>query len=141
MADILQTKVFLRELEYYRGTLFLTTNMIDHIDEAIESRVHVHIIFQRLQASAREKIWKSMLRQVPQYSANLSEADYKELGTWTLNGRQIKNTAQMAAKWSARVKQPLTLDSVEEVIRLTCPRSTRSDEGFVDVNGKIDPVS
>ena len=32
--------VFLRELEYYQGIMFLTTNRVKQIDDAIASRIH-----------------------------------------------------------------------------------------------------
>jgi hypothetical protein len=33
--------VFLRELEYYQGIIFPTTNRVKQIDDAIASRVHL----------------------------------------------------------------------------------------------------
>lgn len=33
--------VFLRELEYYQGIMFLTTNRVKQIDDAIASRIHL----------------------------------------------------------------------------------------------------
>jgi hypothetical protein len=33
--------VFLRELEYYQGIMFLTTNWVKQIDDAVTSRVHL----------------------------------------------------------------------------------------------------
>ena len=32
--------IFLRKLKYYKGILFLTTNQVKTIDEAIASRIH-----------------------------------------------------------------------------------------------------
>ncbi|KAF4440756.1 ATPase [Fusarium austroafricanum] len=126
--------VFLRELEYYRGTMFLTTNLIDAIDEAMESRVHVHIKFQRLPPVSRQTIWKNFLAEMPVYGSTVSEAEIKELAAWTLNGRQIKNVIHMAIKWCAQNKLPLDFVSVEHVIRLTCPGATKS-EPLSEVNG------
>lgn len=37
--------VFLRELEYFKGIIFLTTNLYSSIDAAFRSRVSIHLIF------------------------------------------------------------------------------------------------
>ncbi|KAH7245283.1 P-loop containing nucleoside triphosphate hydrolase protein [Fusarium tricinctum] len=126
--------VFLRELEYYRGTMFLTTNLIDAIDEAMESRVHVHVRFQRLPPVSRQTIWTNFLAEMPVYGSTVSEAEIKELAAWTLNGRQIKNVIHMAIKWCAQNKLSLDFVSVEHIIRLTCPGATKS-EPLSEVNG------
>ena len=38
--------IFLREIEYFRGVLFLTTNLYDAIDAAFRSRMSIHLRFQ-----------------------------------------------------------------------------------------------
>jgi hypothetical protein len=35
--------VMLRQLEYYRGILFLTTNLFDNTNNAVRSRIRLHI--------------------------------------------------------------------------------------------------
>ncbi|KAH6876716.1 P-loop containing nucleoside triphosphate hydrolase protein [Thelonectria olida] len=119
--------VFLRELEYYRGTMFLTTNLVDTIDEAMESQVHVHVKFQRLPPVSRQTIWINFVKEVAVYGSTLSDSDIQEPSAWTLNGRQIKNAMHMAVKWCAQSQQPLDLTSVEHVIRLACPGATKSE--------------
>ncbi|MCH2221627.1 MAG: ATP-binding protein, partial [Dechloromonas sp.] len=49
--------VFLRVLEYFNGLLFLTTNRVDDIDEAIVSRCIALIRFQAPHREDRRKIW------------------------------------------------------------------------------------
>ena len=47
-ADVLRNElvsIFLRELEYFQGILFLTTNLLETIDRAFRSRVNVHLLF------------------------------------------------------------------------------------------------
>jgi len=51
--------VFLRVLEYFNGLLFLTTNRVDDIDEAIVSRCIAMIKFYPPDTAARAKIWAS----------------------------------------------------------------------------------
>ena len=55
--------VFLRVLEYFNGLLFLTTNRIDDIDEAIVSRCIALIRFHSPDAEARKRIWGVMSEQ------------------------------------------------------------------------------
>ena len=55
--------VFLRVLEYFNGLLFLTTNRIDDIDEAIVSRCIALIRFHSPDDEARRRIWGVMAEQ------------------------------------------------------------------------------
>lgn len=55
--------VFLRLLEYYKGIMFLTTNLWQTIDEAIESRIQVHLKFPVLDHDARSQIWQNFLQK------------------------------------------------------------------------------
>ncbi|GAB1318177.1 hypothetical protein MFIFM68171_08387 [Madurella fahalii] len=49
--------IFLREIEYYQGILFLTSNCMGKFDDAIISRIHVIIYYQGLDDEYRKKIW------------------------------------------------------------------------------------
>ncbi|KAM3506240.1 hypothetical protein MY11210_007636 [Beauveria gryllotalpidicola] len=53
--------IFLRELEYFRGILFLTTNLYQTIDSAFCSRVSLHLRFSALSRDARRKVWHNFL--------------------------------------------------------------------------------
>jgi len=55
--------VFLRVLEYFNGLLFLTTNRVDDIDEAIVSRCIALIRFHPPSRDDRSKIWRVMGEQ------------------------------------------------------------------------------
>lgn len=54
--------VFLRQLEYFAGLLFITTNRVRSFDEAFQSRIHVSLRYRDLEADARRKVWRSTLR-------------------------------------------------------------------------------
>ncbi|KAK4246010.1 hypothetical protein C7999DRAFT_33565 [Corynascus novoguineensis] len=49
--------VFLREIEYYQGILFLTSNRVGKFDDAIISRIHVVIHYNGLNSESRAQIW------------------------------------------------------------------------------------
>lgn len=51
--------IFLRELEHFKGIIFLTTNLFANIDVAFRSRVNIHLIFEALSVSSRLLIGRS----------------------------------------------------------------------------------
>ncbi|OCK72941.1 P-loop containing nucleoside triphosphate hydrolase protein [Lepidopterella palustris CBS 459.81] len=53
--------VFLRQLEYFQGVMFLTTNRVSSFDEAIQNRIHFALKYNDLNEAAREKVWKLFL--------------------------------------------------------------------------------
>jgi hypothetical protein len=57
--------IFLRELEYFKGIIFLTTNLYDSIDSAFRSRVNIHLLFQTLPPKSREVLWRKFLERLP----------------------------------------------------------------------------
>ncbi|SPQ20659.1 8e91407e-3944-4112-816d-64ed6737502f [Thermothielavioides terrestris] len=57
--------IFLRELEYFRGIIFLTTNLYSTIDSAFRSRVSLHLLFHSLTPEARMLIWRKFLDRLP----------------------------------------------------------------------------
>lgn len=52
--------VFLRKLEYYEGMMFLTTNRINCIDDASQSRIDVTLKMPELTADMRHQLWKHL---------------------------------------------------------------------------------
>lgn len=81
--------VFLRQLEYFQGIMFLTTNRITVFDAAIQSRIHLALRYDELKGPARERVWKTFLEQADA-AANISEEDMKRLLDYKLNGRQVR---------------------------------------------------
>ncbi|KAH7029193.1 aaa family ATPase [Microdochium trichocladiopsis] len=57
--------IFLRELEYFRGIIFLTTNLYQTIDTAFRSRVSLHLLFNPLTTEARVQVWRKFLDRIP----------------------------------------------------------------------------
>lgn len=90
--------VFLRVLEYFNGLLFLTTNRVDDIDEAIVSRCIALIKFQPPDLPARRRIWRVMTGQFGlQVDAGL--IDKLAAVFPTASGRDIKGLAKLVAKF------------------------------------------
>ena len=55
--------VFLRTLEYYPGVLFLTTNRVGVLDEALNSRVHISLFFKHLDLSQTRALFEMNIRR------------------------------------------------------------------------------
>jgi hypothetical protein len=90
--------VFLRVLEYFDGLLFLTTNRIDDIDEAIVSRCIALIRYHAPDGPARERIWQVMAEQ---FGLALDAPTIATLASTypQASGRDIKGLAKLVAKY------------------------------------------
>jgi len=108
--------IFLRTLEYYEGILFLTTNRIDNIDAAFQSRIHVSLAYPDLSLESRRHIWQNLTKQL--IMQGWGERDLDEVAEIELNGRQIKNVLKSAALLSARKKEPLSRKYIDMVLAI-----------------------
>ncbi|MBA53447.1 MAG: AAA family ATPase [Pseudomonadales bacterium] len=90
--------VFLRVLEYFNGLLFLTTNRVDDIDEAIVSRCIALIKYHPPGRDDRFKIWQVMTRQ---FRLELGDDMLDELVEIfpAASGRDIKGLVKLVAKY------------------------------------------
>jgi len=109
--------IFLRTLEYYEGILFMTTNRVDNIDAAFQSRIHVSLEYPDLTAESRKQIWRNFL-EASALRADVSEADVDELATLQLNGRQIKNILKTAQLLAARKRSILKRSFIDTVLAI-----------------------
>ncbi|KAH0494597.1 hypothetical protein TgHK011_001214 [Trichoderma gracile] len=129
--------IFLRELEYFRGIICLTTNLYHTIDAAFRSRVSLHLLFQSLNRGARETVWRKFLQRLPEQK-RLETSPYErdelptigQLSLWQLNGREIKNAVRMVKSWCDHKDYAMTLERLESGIKVTSPHATK--EGDID---------
>ena len=103
--------VFLRSLEYYEGILFLTTNRVKTIDEAIASRIYLPLRYADLSQSAQKEVWQSFLKKAKatKGASLLAPKDVERLAKEGLNGRQVRDQHSHKAaltKPSSRSKMP-----------------------------------
>jgi hypothetical protein len=101
--------VFLRVLEYFNGLLFLTTNRVDDIDEAIISRCIAMIKYQPPHAADRRRIWQVMTQQ---FALEVDAALIEELVTLfpQATGRDIKGLAKLVSKFCQHKALPPSLE-------------------------------
>lgn len=102
--------MFLRVLEYYAGVLFLTSNRVGDLDEAVSSRIHLGLYYPPLTRSSTKKIFDLNLRLVQQRIEERGieiHIEHQAILEWAVeywkthkkmrwNGRQIRNACQTA---------------------------------------------
>lgn len=144
--------IFLRELEYFRGIIFLTTNLYNTIDSAFRSRVNIHLLFNTLSPENRLILWRKFLERLPPMKEHaaieefeehekkstraldyLDEEDLKELAKWELNGREIKNTIKTVKAWCDAKAYDMNLSRLESGIKVTAPNSSKRSTGDVSL--------
>jgi SpoVK/Ycf46/Vps4 family AAA+-type ATPase len=83
--------VFLRTLEYYQGMMFLTTNRIAQIDNAIASRIHFKLKYDKLNLEQRTNIWRRFLEKAatPQGAPSYSQDAFDSWVREERNGREV----------------------------------------------------
>ena len=112
----LARSVFLRTLEYYEGILFLTTNRVQNMDAAFQSRIHVSLAYPDLDTVSRRQIWSNFLSL--KENSEISDRDLDILAEVKLNGRQIKNVIKTAFLLSLRKKTTLKLENIRTVLTI-----------------------
>ncbi|KAF3003378.1 hypothetical protein E8E14_006806 [Neopestalotiopsis sp. 37M] len=116
--------ILLRVLEYFEGIMFLTTNRVQTIDDAFQSRIHLSLSYPKLDAAARLQLWISGLvracrNQQPSWA---TEEALRELADAKVNGRNIKNIIRLGCG--------LARDSERELEKSDILKGLRALEGF-----------
>lgn len=103
-------------LEYYRGTLFLTTNRLSVFDVAFQSRIHLTLHYSELNHASRRNVWALLLQRVQNVSIASEELD--TVAKEPINGRQIKNAVKAAQLLAADEGTALSLNHINVVLRI-----------------------
>jgi hypothetical protein len=109
--------IFLRLLDYYEGTFFLTTNRGDGIDKAFKSRVTLYLDYPELSPEIRKIIWTNMLGAA---AIEVTEdASWDVVSKAPLNGRQIRNQVRLLKLMypDNKVKTSSIMESLEFTTR------------------------
>ncbi|KAH8882090.1 P-loop containing nucleoside triphosphate hydrolase protein [Thozetella sp. PMI_491] len=110
--------VFLQHLEYFEGIIFLTTNRVECIDPAFQSRIHLSLTYPELTRELRHKIWKNFIRTMKVDTSSITDAHLDKYASIDMNGRQIKNSVKMAGLLATKENHHLTPEHVETVLGL-----------------------
>ena len=84
--------VFLRLLDQYEGTFFLTTNRPEVIDKAFKSRITVKLEYPALDDTKRTRVWELLLEAA---GFSLAHEDKEWLAAHPLNGRNARNATRI----------------------------------------------
>ncbi|KAJ5744745.1 hypothetical protein N7533_009615 [Penicillium manginii] len=94
---------FLRQVEYFKGLLFLTTNRVGQIDDAFISRIHIAIGYEQLNEETRRRVWNGFFQKLRRERKGKIQIDLdakkwilNTTGETQLNGRDIRNALQTA---------------------------------------------
>ncbi|KAI2605622.1 hypothetical protein GGR54DRAFT_633463 [Hypoxylon sp. NC1633] len=114
--------IFLRQLEYFQGILFLTTNRVQTFDDAFQSRIHIALRYDDLDVKAKKAIFKIFIERARAVAGidlmPFDEDDYTSLARHNLNGRQIKNTIGTAQALAVNKGEPLSMRHIREVLNV-----------------------
>ncbi|KAG0616487.1 hypothetical protein M758_5G119300 [Ceratodon purpureus] len=107
------TAIFLRLLEYYRGVLFLTTNRVASLDDAILSRISIFLRYHRISVAQGEAIWRNLLAR-----AQILNPDLSLFSSYSLNGREIRICIRSAQVLVRSSGEELTTDHVLRAVSM-----------------------
>jgi SpoVK/Ycf46/Vps4 family AAA+-type ATPase len=101
---------FLRTLEYFNGLLFMTTNRIDDVDDAILSRCIATIHYETPPKPDAARLWKLLAKQ---FGADLSDDLVEVLTTEypKASGRDIKELLKLTTRYCSAKRIPLSKDA------------------------------
>ena len=105
-------------LEYYEGILFLTTNRVDNLDAAFQSRIHISMEYSELSASSRRHVWSNFLSGGGKKTHGFSDGDLDTLAEYAMNGREIKNVLKTAQLLASKKGDGLAIQHVKGVLAI-----------------------
>lgn len=118
--------IFLRLLEYYEGCLFLTTNRVNSMDPAFQSRIHMSLEYPPLDVEARADVWRGFLGRTVSLDKDVkgaaahevTEEEVAQVSRLDLNGRQIKNVLKMSNLLACQKEEKLKFEHIRKVLKV-----------------------
>ncbi|QPH04701.1 hypothetical protein C2857_001917 [Epichloe festucae Fl1] len=130
--------IFLRQLEYFQGILFLTTNRVETFDEAFQSRIHIALRYDGLDSKAKKAILKMFIGRVEAHGQlavePFTDEDLDQLAKHELNGREIKNMIGSAQDLALNKAEALSMRHMQQVLDIHAKfgRDLRGGTGYED---------
>jgi len=112
--------IFLKQLEYFQGILFLTSNRVGVFDQAIRSRLHLAIQYNAPDEARRILLWRQKLRSLPKEEVDFDVEDaVRILSVPAMNGREISNAVNTARTLAAAENEgKIKLDHLDTVAQV-----------------------
>ncbi|KAF2232526.1 P-loop containing nucleoside triphosphate hydrolase protein [Viridothelium virens] len=112
--------VFLRVLEYFEGTMILTTNRVQTFDDAFKSRIHLSLEYPALSEKARCQLWRLFIgKALPNRGHEwIDESDLARLSHHSFNGREIKNVVRTALALSIGQEADLNIQHLDQAAKV-----------------------
>lgn len=77
--------IILENLEKFEGIIFLTTNLVNNLDDALDRRLLYKINLEKPDEKTRKKLWKNKINKLSTHTIELLAKEYK------FSGAQIDN--------------------------------------------------
>ncbi|PPQ74421.1 hypothetical protein CVT26_001404 [Gymnopilus dilepis] len=131
--------VFLRQLEYFHGIVFLTSNRATELDPAIKSRIHLFLEFSMPDRKAQETLWRLRLNKIaPQDCDFKLEEALKVVASTDMNGREVSNAVNTISTLARADKKKIQLQHFQTFVHVwdSFKQAVLEDRGE-DGNGKL----
>ncbi|KAE8447777.1 hypothetical protein EG329_010171 [Mollisiaceae sp. DMI_Dod_QoI] len=116
---MLMVIVFLRQLEYFQGIIFLTSNRVSVFDQAIKSRIHLALQYASPGKAVRRTLWKKNLENIPVEELDLDfEKALNAVEETDMNGREISNSITTAKTLAKSEGSKLKLEHLKTIVRV-----------------------
>lgn len=108
--------VFLRQLEYFSGIIFMTSNRVEVFDAAVKSRIHLALKYETPDESIRRSMWRNKLGSA---TADLGlDAVIDKVSLAGMNGREISNAVNTARTLASDEGVKLAPEHIQAVVDL-----------------------
>lgn len=111
--------VMLRLVEYFSGILFLTSNRIESLDPAFQTRITLALRYEPLDAPGRKQVWKNlMVKSGLEHLILDGKIQLNKVSMAPLNGREIKNALRLGMAMAAEQNEPLSEQILLETVKV-----------------------
>ncbi len=111
--------MFLRQLEYFQGIIFLTSNRVSVFDQAIKSRIHLALQYVSPGKEVRRMLWQKHLEKVPEEDIEMDlEEALNSVQETEMNGREISNSITTARTLAKSEGSKLKLEYLQTIVQV-----------------------
>ena len=120
---------FLRILEQHTATIFMTTNRLDRVDDAIASRCLARIDYDLPAVEDQRAIWV-ILNKLNAVGFKKRDIDAILEKHNQLSGRDIKQLLKLGALWAANHDESITPETIDFVRQFLPTRNVEAQDHF-----------